>query len=87
MKAAKQPWNGRPPPCYEYLPSRHTYVFHVSEEESVELSATPYAVSMRGSIKSEPRYPLIRLLTGVSPVDMLCHPERWARYFGSKDPK
>ena len=75
-------WNGRKPPCYEYRPDRNTYVFHISEEESVEVSALPFTFLPEDA--GSPRAPLVRLLTGVSCLEMLRNPLRWARYFGTK---
>ena len=77
-------WSGRKPPCYEFDNKNHVYVFHVSETESVELS--PIVYLMAGQI-DDPGASLIRLLGGVSPVEMLSDPRRWARWFGSKEAK
>ena len=80
----KSRWNGRKPPCYEYLPDSHTYVFHVSEEKSVEISGNDFILWRRFEEPSLGRSPLVRLLTGVSTVQMLSDPARWARFYGSK---
>ena len=76
-------WNGRKPPCYEYRPESHAYVFHVSEKESVVLVTQPYYSPERMFVDNV-RAPLVRLLTGVSPVEMLSDPAKWARFYGSK---
>jgi hypothetical protein len=74
-------WHGRKPPCYEYIPKRDVYAFHVSEKESVEVSSR---IRYPREIANFPRAPLVRLLTGVSCLEMLSDPLRWARYYGLK---
>ena len=75
-------WEGRSPPCYEFRADLGSYVFHVSEKESVEIG--PGNTYPPFNVETSPRAPLVRLLTGVSPVEMLSNPGRWARFYGTK---
>lgn len=77
-------WNGRKPPCYEYKPELHTYVFHVTEKESIKVSAL---ANWTLNMFANTRAPLVRLLTGVSCLEMLKDPSRWARFYGTKSAK